>query len=233
MPCERQAAAGCVAARPRAAHPSLHACHPRPNLLVLPCLAQPHPCLTPASPPLCFSHPALPHPALCYVCFAPNTLRCLTPALPHPPCQVYNEGVRDLYQRGAAAQAKLPVYEDDLEGYHVRVSADWASVCVGGSAGERVPGFVRGDEKLKGLRTGKKAEMHGGAQNVCIGCMTCTFETCPQPQPTLSSTFFAVRCQASLTKGPGGRGSSAPPTTRPEPCEIWAVLIWVGMGAGD
>jgi hypothetical protein len=37
---------------------------------------------------------------------------------------VYNEGVRDLLQRGPAAQAKLPVYEDDLEGYQVSSHAE-------------------------------------------------------------------------------------------------------------
>ncbi len=34
--------------------------------------------------------------------------------------QVYNEGVRDLLQRGDAGKARLPVFEDELEGYMVR-----------------------------------------------------------------------------------------------------------------
>lgn len=37
--------------------------------------------------------------------------------------QVYNEGCHDLYQRGAASQANLPVFEDEMEGYQVRGSA--------------------------------------------------------------------------------------------------------------
>lgn len=33
--------------------------------------------------------------------------------------QLYNESVHDLYQKGAAVQANLPVYEDEMEGYQV------------------------------------------------------------------------------------------------------------------
>jgi hypothetical protein len=32
---------------------------------------------------------------------------------------LYNEGCHDLYQQGAAVQAALPVYEDEMEGYQV------------------------------------------------------------------------------------------------------------------
>lgn len=34
--------------------------------------------------------------------------------------QLYNEGCHDLYQRGAASQANLPVFEDEIEGYQVQ-----------------------------------------------------------------------------------------------------------------
>jgi len=34
--------------------------------------------------------------------------------------QLYNEGCHDLYQRGAASQANLPIFEDEVEGYQVR-----------------------------------------------------------------------------------------------------------------
>ena len=40
-----------------------------------------------------------------------------------PLLQVYNEACHDMYQKGAAVQAVLPVYEDDMEGYMVR--AGW------------------------------------------------------------------------------------------------------------
>jgi hypothetical protein len=33
--------------------------------------------------------------------------------------ELYNEGCHDLYQRGAAVQASLPVYEDEMEGHQV------------------------------------------------------------------------------------------------------------------
>jgi len=33
--------------------------------------------------------------------------------------QLYNEGCHDLYQRGAASQANLPIFEDEVEGYQV------------------------------------------------------------------------------------------------------------------
>uniref|UniRef100_A0A7S3VM07 Kinesin motor domain-containing protein n=1 Tax=Dunaliella tertiolecta TaxID=3047 RepID=A0A7S3VM07_DUNTE len=33
--------------------------------------------------------------------------------------ELYNEGCHDLYQRGAASQANLPIFEDDVEGYQV------------------------------------------------------------------------------------------------------------------
>ena len=32
---------------------------------------------------------------------------------------MYNEACHDMYQKGAAVQAVLPVYEDDMEGYMV------------------------------------------------------------------------------------------------------------------
>lgn len=34
--------------------------------------------------------------------------------------QVYNETCHDLYQKGDAVRANLPVYEDESEGYQVR-----------------------------------------------------------------------------------------------------------------
>ena len=45
---------------------------------------------------------------------------------PLPPSQVYNESCHDLYQKGDAVRANLPIYEDDMEGYQVGTGGDLA-----------------------------------------------------------------------------------------------------------